>query len=141
MLKKLLRFILVVLLSLLGSTALSGSFGGAALGTLYSVSGIVFSIGMGLIISFNLGGARERDHVFFIRKNLSQVRKSFIFEFALSTFFYISYPYLPNIEVGHAKFIWSYFSAIFILSSIVYFVKNFIAIQNLKDEIFDKTMR
>jgi len=140
MIKKFFRFIIIISLTLLIGSILGGAFREGVLGTLYSVSGIVFSIGMGLIISFNLGGVRESDHIFFIRKNLTQVRKSFIIEFALSTFFYISHPYLPDIEFSYIKFIWTYFSALLILSSITYFVKNFIAIQHLKDEIFDRTL-
>ena len=31
--------------------------------TLYNVSGIMFSIGLGLIVSFNLSGIRNREYI------------------------------------------------------------------------------
>lgn len=39
--------------------------------TLYNVSGIMFSIGLGLIVSFNLSGIRNREYIKEIRKNIA----------------------------------------------------------------------
>lgn len=41
--------------------------------TLYNVSGIMFSIGLGLIVSFNLSGIRNREYIKEIRKNIHSV--------------------------------------------------------------------
>lgn len=48
--------------------------------TLYNVSGIMFSIGLGLIVSFNLSGIRNREY------SLSaQIVRSHIYEYRWKT--------------------------------------------------------
>ena len=46
--------------------------------TLYNVSGIMFSIGLGLIVTFNLSGIRNREYIKEIRKNIANIRDIFI---------------------------------------------------------------
>lgn len=62
--------------------------------TLYNVSGIMFSIGLGLIVSFNLSGIRNREYIKEIRKNIANIRDIFISYFIISTLIYISSPLL-----------------------------------------------
>lgn len=58
--------------------------------TLYNVSGIMFSIGLGLIVSFNLSGIRNREYIKEIRKNIANIRDIFISYFIISTLIYIT---------------------------------------------------
>lgn len=60
--------------------------------TLYNVSGIMFSIGLGLIVSFNLSGIRNREYIKEIRKNIANIRDIFISYFIISTLIYIYIP-------------------------------------------------
>lgn len=110
--------------------------------TLYNVSGIMFSIGLGLIVSFNLSGVRNRKYIKEIRKNIVNIRNIFIYYFIISTFIYITYSYIGVMEF---KYKWLYikidtsiFACMFLLFSIMYFTINFLSIQKLNDEIFDR---
>lgn len=66
--------------------------------TLYNVSGIMFSIGLGLIVSFNLSGIRNREYIKEIRKNIANIRDIFISYFIISTLIYITYSYIEVID-------------------------------------------
>ena len=112
----------------------------AILHTFYTVSSIMFSIGMGLIVTFSLDGIKNKSYITHIRFNILNVRKSFIIYFILSTLFYICCQCFDNTIViyKNIKVFLIIFTYLFILLSILYYVVNFIAIQKLKDDIFDR---
>ena len=45
--------------------------------TLYTISGIMFSVGASMIVTFNLSGIKNQDFLIEIRQNLRDVKKSF----------------------------------------------------------------
>ena len=110
--------------------------------TLYNVSGIMFSIGLGLIVTFNLSGIRNREYIKEIRKNIANIRNIFISYFAISTLIYITYSYIEVIDFRNKSFYIkidsSIFACVLLLFSIMYFTINFLSIQKLNDEIFDR---
>lgn len=138
---RVIRFIVVIIITLVISSIAYLSVNDSVLSTLYNVSCIVFSVGMGLIVSFSLNGVREKGYINSIKKNLDNTRSSFIIEFSFVTFFYILYSYIPNIVINYIRLDWSCFVAVFTVFSICFFVKNFIAIQDLKDDIFERTLK
>lgn len=136
---RVIRFIIVIIITLVISSINYIHVNNSILSILYHVSCIVFSIGMLSIISFSLNGVRARGYINSIRKNLANARSSFIIEFSFVTGFYTFYTYIPNLVINYIRLDWSWFVAVFTVFSICFFVKNFIAIQDLKDDIFERT--
>lgn len=108
--------------------------------TIFTVSGIMFSIGLGLIVNFNLQEIRNAWYIKKIRINLNKVRNSFIFFFALSTASFLMNEYLGCLQFSF-KFIHFDLSILFLimmLFSIVYYIVNLIDLQRLNNDIVDK---
>lgn len=114
------------------------------LSTLYTVCGIMFSIGLGLIVTFNMSGVKNKSYIKIIRKNLKSVRDSFLKYFAISTTCLILGQYLSNSDflfiVREVEIIISPSMLFFalIIYSIVFFIINFLEVQKLSQDIFDK---
>lgn len=68
MMKRVSRFIIAIIISLVISSIAYLSVNDSVLSTLYNVSCIVFSVGMGLIVSFSLNGVREKGYINSIKK-------------------------------------------------------------------------
>lgn len=113
--------------------------------TIYTVSGIMFSIGLGLIVTFNPSGVKNKQYILALRKNISVVRNDFLIHFGLSTIYYALNQYFsdPKFEI-HIHFIvklslsWSIYLCLLMIYSAIYFVVNFIEIQKLNNDIFDR---
>ncbi|ASM07382.1 hypothetical protein BVG91_10265 [Serratia marcescens] len=112
--------------------------------TIYTVSGIMFSIGLGLIVTFNPSGVKNKNYINALRVNIANVRNSFLTHFGLSTVYYVLNQYLadPKYEIHlHYKidisFSYSIFLCLLMFYSAIYFVVNFIEIQKLNNDIFD----
>lgn len=115
--------------------------------TVYSVSGIMFSVGIGLIVTFNMNGIKNKKFISDVRLNISAVRSSFIIYFSLSTFAYILNSILVDnkiqnhtVEIFNRKFD-VYFSlpiCIVMIYSIIFFIVNFYQIQKLNEDIYDE---
>lgn len=115
--------------------------------TIFTVSGIMFSVGLGLIVTFNMNGVKNKTYIHKLRHNVNKVRKQFILYFFLTTVCYITDKYLRIKELSitylsfkgiHIKLNWSILLCVIMLYSIVYYVINFSAIQKLNNDIFDK---
>ena len=83
--KHLIRFFLLILITGGFGYMLDTPLKEGLISTLYNVSGIMFSIGLGLIVTFNLSGIRNREYIKEIRKNIANIRNIFISYFATST--------------------------------------------------------
>jgi hypothetical protein len=115
--------------------------------TVYGVSGIMFSVGIGLIVTFNMNGIKNKKFISDIRGNISKVRRSFILYFSISTFAYILNSILidnkllkTSISV-FSKDVDIYFSlpiCLIMIYSIIFFVVNFYQIQKLNEDIYDE---
>ncbi len=116
--------------------------GNGAVSTLYTVSGIMFSIGMSLIVTSSAAGVKNIRIRNGIRKEIHIVRNHFIECFVLISIFYIllcsaadkhdSLPIYDNFSLKYSHLL------IFTIAySIVYFVWNFLAIQRLNYQIED----
>ena len=94
---------------------------GNLVNTIYTISGIMFSIGMGVICTFNPSGIKNENVYSIIENNIFKVRSSFLFYFALSTILVIT----------QAKI----FTLVMSIIAIIYYIINFQAIQKLNLDI------
>lgn len=108
------------------------------LNTLYSVAGIVFSVGMCIAISPKTEEVTNMKMKKSIRQSYIKVRNAFIVFFVLDTILFI----LAGIDllIAVREFI-DLLCAIFILFSLVYFVYNFIALQQLGCDVEDQVLK
>lgn len=122
------------------------------LSTLYNVSGILFSVGMGLIIGFNFDGIKNEDYVKSIRFRLTEIRNNFIKLFTILTISYIINVVTPAETTIKISLIiipyeidlfifFQYFTATYLICSFIYFTLTFIEVQKLKDDISDAVNR
>jgi hypothetical protein len=110
--------------------------------TLYTVSGIMFSIGMSLIVSSSASGIKNTRIKVGIRNEIKRVRNNFIMCFAIISGLYIllssaADKYNALIICKHNILNYSHFLVFAIAYSIAYFVRNFLAIQRLNHQIED----
>lgn len=119
---------------------------GNLVNTIYTISGIMFSIGMGVICTFNPSGIKNENIYSIIENNIFKVRSSFLFYFALSTILVITQTIFDlsyRIEVDFdfididitiildAKI----FTLVMSITAIIYYIINFQAIQKLNLDI------
>lgn len=104
--------------------------------TLYTITGIMFSIGLSLTVVSSTSNIKNDKIKRRIRHRIKQVRDNFIWAFFVASvifIFYITKPIsLPFVNGG--------WLILFIqLASIVFFIVNFIMIQRFNEEIEDTT--
>lgn len=113
-----------------------------AVSTLYTVSGIMFSIGMSLSITFNTSGVKNLRIRKGIRNELRIVRNHFIWCFTVASLLYMSlYSGLKEFKefIIHSPVVlkYSHLLVFTIAYAISFFVWNFLAIQRLNNQIED----
>ena len=129
-------FLIAIILSLFGF-----EYSHQTISSLYNVLGIIFSIGMGLLITFRLDGIKNMSYVRYIRNNVRHIRNCFIIYFAISTIIYMGYQKIPAYNYKSyidTTLIANQFTTYFIAFSMIYSVVNFLAIQKLNEDIFDR---
>ena len=138
-----LRILVVLISTIIFSSVGNFTPDRVLMNTVFTVSGIMFSIGLGLIVNFNLYEIKNSWYLKRIRKNLNKVRNSFIFYFALSTLCFLLFHYLliPIFSVWVLKFDVSVLFLIVMLFSIGYYIVNLVELQKLNDEIVDRINR
>lgn len=113
--------------------------------TLFTVNSIMFSLGLGLIVSFNMNGVKNKKYIKAIRANITTVKNTFMLLFSLSVcVFIVSSIYeVPSYYTVLSRKIWlsmPVFTLLIIIYSAFYFVINFVEIQKLNDSIFDRLL-
>lgn len=114
------------------------------LNTVYTVSGIMFSIGMGVLCTLNPDKVKNDTYYKAIKANVLDVRDSYLIYFFIISFVYLIYQIYPE-----ANFIKRFdqfqitlnlaFSTLFInILGILYFIANFMQIQKLGFDISDR---
>lgn len=141
--------IFLIFTAVIISTVLKLSYSELFMNTLYTILGIMFSIGLGLVVTFNLSGIKNRNFIIRIRRNLKTIRTLYIINFSVSTIFYLLESQLRSSEINHMQiykakdyviqFDVSTFTVILLLYSIVYCIVNLIELQKLSESIFDET--
>ncbi len=152
--KWLIRCILIIISSLI-FFLLKIQISETVLSALYTVSGVLFPIALSQIMSFSFSNIYSKTVVTKYRKQLSNLRKTFIVLFSIETFLFVITIGIQNVDskINTAKEISSksksintliinsfdikYIAISFIIFCIVYFSLNFIQLAKLKDEIED----
>lgn len=117
---------------------------------IFTVMGIMFSIGMGLIVTFNLSSVKNKHILGVLRNKIKSLQESFITLFSFSTSIYIIEYFFRDQKTNLNTFTFnikenliimnlSIFSLVFILLTIVYFIINFTKLQKLNNDILDET--
>lgn len=143
--KRIINVFIIIIISLFASSLMSVRPDPSLISTLYTVSGIMFSIGLGLIVTFNMNGVKNKSYIVEIRKNLNSVRNSFLFYFSLSTIAMIITLYTPKNDIT----LYNAFSfdivlnyhmtmCLFVVFSILFFIINFLDVQKLNQDLFDE---
>ena len=111
----------------------------------YTVAGIMFSIGMGIICAINLEKVKNIKFYKAIKTNILQVRNIYLYYFAIISVGYLAYQLTPEFELAITiqgvaiTFRLSLLVALLTVLSIVYFTLNFLAIQKLNFQITEKS--
>ena len=119
----------------------------ATLTIFYGLIGVIFSVGMSLIISFNGSAILNKDFKDEIRSNVHEIRNNFLFIFLLCSALYVVYSLLPerwqllkwnpsdNISI---HFTWSLSVLLYHIYSMIALISNYIEIQRLYEDIEDR---
>lgn len=139
----------MVSLAVFVSTFISIGVDDFFMGTIYTVAGIMFSIGISILVTFNLHGIKKKSFIDKIRLNINQVRNVFIYYFAFSTLLFIIERYLRKSSSNNISIYQqgdfcvniniSFAVSFLIFYCIFYFILNFLEVQKLNNEIFDNT--
>lgn len=106
------------------------------LGTLYAVSGIMFSIGMSLIVTSSFSKIKNSNIRHKIESEYDDVRNTYISEFIIVSVLYMLYsPGKGELNIYFLKFTYVAFVALSITYSILFFILNFIELQKLNKKI------
>jgi len=142
--KTAIRFIVVLLLTIIISSVWDTRPDDFFMSTIYTVTGIIFSIGLSLIVTFSFHGLKNKAYINHLRKNLFYIRQSFIVYFSIATICYILDKYIGkecffktffNYDI---KLSFSILFCLLIFYAIIYFIVNLLAIQKLNNDLFDK---
>lgn len=117
------------------------------LNILYGLIGVLFSVAMSLIITFDGSKIRNYDLKKSIRNSIHDTRNNFLVIFAASSIFFVVYSLLPKsiqhviwLEIGTFKLssTWSVSILFFLLYTIIVLIYNYIDLQQLYEDIEDK---
>ena len=117
------------------------------LNILYGVIGVLFSVGMSLIIASNSSNIVNPDLKVQLRGNMHKVRNNFLFIFFFFFFFYIGFSLLKDEwkqidivknENMHFYCTWAMSVLSFLVYSVIALISNYIQIQQLYEDIEDK---
>lgn len=139
--------LLSLLVALLSPTlSVSDDVDKEVIGTLFTVVGVIFSVGMSLIISVSSTGVKNKDARIIFRSQLSQIRTRFIIVFVLLSLFFILLPKdgstelidLWKIKNVTIKLSSNIFQVSCLLLSILYYIVNFYSIQSSLYDLQDR---
>lgn len=138
--KHLIRFFVLVLV-LCALSFSSFSVEKETLNTFYNVSGIMFSVGLGLIVSLNYSDIKNKNYLISIRQNISEIRNIFILYFMTITVLFLFVGKGISVNIIFSEISYDVIFSVFSIYTIIYFVVNFLQIQKLNDDISDKKNR
>lgn len=139
--------LLSLLVALLSPTlSVSDDVDKEVIGTLFTVVGVIFSVGMSLIISVSSTGVKNKDARAIFRSQLSQIRTRFIIVFVLLSLFFILLPKdgktelidLWKIKDVTFRLSFNIFQVCCLLLSILYYIINFYSIQSSLYDLQDR---
>ena len=144
MIKIVLSYCIILVIAVFASTVWDVRPDSFFSSTIFTIAGIMFSIGIGLIVTFNPNGVKNKIFIGELRSSVMHVRNSFLVHFSLLTIYFVLNQYLSDQKHEiHAHyfvdltFSYSIFLCLLMIHSSIFFVVNFIDIQKLNNDIFD----
>ena len=140
---KLIAGIVISVLIAVISSSFSGflSLSGNTISTLYTISGIMFSIGMSLIVTSNTSDVKNLRMKKAIRRKMKEISNKYLFFFAFISILYVLFYSKISCEpICIYKNIILNYSDLLVLMvsySIFYFTINFLALRKLNAQIED----
>lgn len=118
----------------------------SVISTLFTILGIIFSVGMSLIISVSTSGVKNKEARSVFRKQLSDIRFRFIAIFIILTILYIILPIDNKKEVHDIAQIHNVtikisshlFMVTCLFAGIIYYIVNYYSIQSSIYELEDR---
>ena len=118
----------------------------SVISTLFTIVGIIFSVGMSLIISVSTSGVKNKEARSVFRKQLSDIRFRFITTFIILTILYIILPIGNNKETYNITQICDvtirvsshFFMLTCLFAGIIYYIVNYYSIQSSVYELEDR---
>lgn len=117
------------------------------LNILYGIIGVLFSVGMSLIIAFNGPNIVNSELKTQLRDNMHNVRNNFLFVFFLCSLFYIGFSLLKDDwkqmdivknEEMHIYCTWAMSVLSILIYSIIALISNYVQIQQFYEDVEDK---
>ena len=108
------------------------------LGTIYTVAGVIFSVGMSIAISPKTDSVANEKMRIAIRSSYLRVRNSFMYLFSICTILFILAEVLT---IKALPSFWDILCMVFILVSVVFFIYNFTMLQKLGEQIEDQVLK
>lgn len=152
--KKILCILLIpIILTILISNICDIQLNSSVLAAIFTVAGIVFSIGLSLIVTFNMSGIKNKEFVTEIRSNLRLIKSRYLLFFAFSSVIYLINEILATTDAPFKIYniceIYEYkiklniglLACLSLIFSIIYSVVNMNATQQLNHEIFDEVLK
>lgn len=111
---------------------------------IYTLSGIMFSVGMGIACAFNPIQIRNKEVFQRVKKNITNVRNTFLMYFMLSTVTFLISQILARKHIFVMNFTLIFdpkiLALLFSIVSLIYFIVNFLAIQKLIFDIAERAI-
>lgn len=108
------------------------------LNTIYTVAGVIFSVGMSIAITPKTEKVTNDNIRATIRASYLAVRNSFMYLFGMGTVLYIV---AQAFEITKHPASLDFLCAVFILLSVVFYVFNFVKLQKLGIEVEDQILK
>lgn len=117
------------------------------LNILYGIIGVLFSVGMSLIIAFNGSNIVNSELKAQLRDNMHKVRNNFLFVFFICSVFYIGFsllkPEWQKVDIVKNDDMYIYCSwpvsvLLMLIYSIIALISNYVHIQQFYEDIEDK---
>jgi len=144
MIKKALSLLAILLITTISSSIWTIRPDNFFSSTIFTIAGIMFAVGMGLIVTFNPNGVKNKIYIKELRKNIRHVRDSFLIHIGLLTIYYIANQYVAGeqheLKIHHPidlSFSYSILFCLLMIYSAIFFVVNFLEIQRLNNDVFD----
>ncbi len=142
----LISIVLVLILATCLSSFIQKDLDSSFINTIYTIAGIMFSIGMGILCTLNPEKVINETYYKAIRNNVIDVRNTYLLYFFILSIAYLAYQLDPLFSfklgtVGNISIIFkTSFAAILInILGVLYFIANFMDIQQLGFDISDRT--
>jgi hypothetical protein len=116
-------------------------FGNDFFSVIYTVIGIMFPVALSQIMAFSFGDIENDRFIERYRGQLSRVRNTFVVLFSLATLVFLLKGYGSTFCFKWFKFNIPSLFGVYLLFCLVYFIRNFISLARLKDEIEDEVRK